>query len=159
MQQDERSSKDDDIYITPQGGSYYSNEELPDFGNDIVKFLEEFTRNEEEQESVEVKRHAEEHRFGFPLDENEVEKKIKQSIPKATLYKDAWAVRMFEEWRCERNMRVSKSMEGSDAKVSSASLEEMSNEMLNKNLSLFIIMFICLYVFVVVFHYCRAWQH
>jgi hypothetical protein len=61
-------------------------------------------------EQNEAEEHAiakENFRFGEPSSESEVVAKVKQSVPKSSLYKYAWAIKMFEEWRSnERNMRI-----------------------------------------------------
>ena len=90
------------------------------------------------EEPKQIENQVETHKFALPLSDDAVDEKIRQCIPRATLYKVSWAVNMFEEWRCERNERVSKSKEVNNATISSISLEKMSDQMLDKNLSLFL---------------------
>lgn len=65
------------------------------------------------------------YRFADSLEEKDIDKKIRESVPKATVYKDSWAVNMFEQWRQERNLRVASG--GNYKLVSSESLDKMSS--------------------------------
>lgn len=70
-------------------------------------------------------------RFAQPLSKQEVESRVKDSVPRATLYKNGWTVKLFETWRNERNIRAF------DNKMEKA-LEELSDEELVEYLPLFI---------------------
>ena len=48
------------------------------------------------------------YRFAEPLVDKDIDDKI--SVPKATSYKDTWAVNLFEQWRHERNAGVLSNM-------------------------------------------------
>ena len=75
-------------------------------------------------------------RFAEPLSEAELASKIKLAVPKATLYKNAWAVKVFETWREERISRASfnKKIPCLEKKA----LEDMLDEELGKYLAMFI---------------------
>ncbi|KAK3711149.1 hypothetical protein QZH41_005618 [Actinostola sp. cb2023] len=105
MEYEFEDSDENDMFITPQ--SVCNSSQLPEFGlNDIEELLH--VGEIEQQNTAEIVRPVEEEDFRFsePLNESEVAVKVKQSVPKSSLYKDAWAVMMFEEWRYEKNLRV-----------------------------------------------------
>lgn len=81
------------------------------------------------------------YRFAEPLEERYIDEKIRESVPKSTVYKDTWAVNMFEQWRYERNARVAcfPASEGNSKLVPTANLEQMTPEELNSTLALFIL--------------------
>ena len=48
-----------------------------------------------------------ENRFANPISEVEIQAKTGDAISKSTKYKEKWAVNLFENWRQQRNERVS----------------------------------------------------
>jgi len=101
MEYEFEDSDENDMFITPQ--SVCNSSQLPEFGlNDIEELLGEI----EQQNTAETVRPRRRRlqASSEPLNESEVAVKVKQS--ESSLYKDAWAVKMFEEWRYERNLRV-----------------------------------------------------
>ena len=81
-------------------------------------------------------------RLAVPVSDIEIEAKIKDGVPKATVYKDKWAVNMFESWRKARNDKVSRAdkqsagISGVDV-IENCLLEEIADEQLNRTLALF----------------------
>ena len=80
--------------------------------------------------------------FANPISDIEIQAKVDDAVPKATKYKDKWAVNLFECWRQQRNARVCNVGEINDGhthlSIVQNSLEVMPDEELNRTLALFI---------------------
>ena len=77
-------------------------------------------------------------RFANPISEVEIQAKIGDAVPKSTKYKEKWAVNLFENWRQQRNEKVSNTGGITDVNILHNSLEVMSDEELNRSLALFV---------------------
>lgn len=78
------------------------------------------------------------YRFAEPLIQNDIDDKIRESVPKATTYKDTWAVKLFEQWRQERRARAARFPSSENDSIPTESLEDMTSGKLNSTLALFI---------------------
>ena len=73
-----------------------------------------------------------------PISEVEIQAKIGDAVPKSTKCKEKWAVNLFENWRQQRNEKVSNTGGITDVNILHNSLEVMSDEELNRSLALFV---------------------
>ena len=80
-------------------------------------------------------------RFAAPVSETQVRAKIDDCVPKSTRYKDKWAVALFENWREQRNMKVSSIVDlrvdgrHSGLEIIENCIEMMSDDELNRTLA------------------------
>ena len=67
--------------------------------------------------------------FASPVSDIEILWKVRDTVPKATSYKDKWAVNLFECWQRERKERVCNFGEVNDGQLKIVtSLEDMPDE-------------------------------
>ena len=81
-----------------------------------------------------------ENRLAKPVSEVEIKAKIGNAVPKSTKYKEKWAVKLFESWREQKNVKLSNSTKRSSCglKIIHNCLEVISDEELNRTLALFV---------------------
>ena len=80
-------------------------------------------------------------RHGPPLTTEEIEEKIQQQIPKATMNSAQWAKRTFNSWLVERNSRILNMSESSEllflSKDGHSTLSDLTKSTLNEALKFF----------------------
>jgi hypothetical protein len=76
-----------------------------------------------------------EERFDRLMGDDEIEERVRKSVPSATRYKDEWAVRAFEAWRSNR---VNMAHRDNSIRRFSMPLQDMSVAELNDSISYFV---------------------
>ena len=131
-------NSDEDIYITQSTFRQESNlDDVNDWFQDGSPTDGQVLNNNVEKEKATAKNRFA-NRFANPISEVEIQAKIDDAVPKSTKYKEKWAVNLFENWRQQRNEKVSNTGGITDVNILHNSLEVMSDEELNRSLALFV---------------------
>ena len=127
-------TSDEEIYVTQLTFCQQT-----DLADDCDRVLDGLPTDEQTlTANVEKQKATAENSFANPISEVEVQSKISDAVPKSTKYKEKWAVHLFENWRQQRNERVSNTGGIIDVNILHNSLEVMSDEELNRSLPLFV---------------------
>ena len=131
-------NSDEDIYITQSTFRQESNlDDVNDWFQDGSPTDGQVLNNNVEKEKATAKNRFA-NRFANPTSEVKIQAKIGDAVPKSTKYKEKWAVNLFENWRQQRNEKVSNTGGITDVNILHNTLEVMSDEELNRSLALFV---------------------